>query len=96
MAKFIGQPKPSKAIARCTNYKHSGLLSVNNMKKHKCLEKQCRYFIPLTDHPYWKQREKKISDKKYRKRIRQINDTIKYGTDEQIGCLIEKIILKEW
>lgn len=93
---FKGQPKTSKACGICTNKKHHGLLSLRNMKNHKCESKQCKWFVKIPDHPYWQQKEKKKSDKAFRKRLRQIKDTIKYGSNEQIGCLIEKIILKEW
>lgn len=96
MGKFIGEPKETGRCAFCKNPIHYGYLSVRNMKNHKCESKQCKWFVKIPDHPYWQQKEKKKSDKAFRKRLRQIEDTIKYGSNDQIGCLIEKIILKEW
>lgn len=88
MKKFIGQPKPSKAIARCTHYSHSGLLSLRNMKIHKCEQKSCPYLIPIADHPYWEQKEKKRLDKK----IKKNNDIIRYGSPEEIAELVSSLI----
>ena len=90
MKEFNGQPHPRNAIARCTNRKHAGLLSLNNIKNHKCEAKQCRYFIPLTDHPYWKEKEKKKTEK----RIKKIQETIKYADDETIAEMIARLIMK--
>ena len=92
MAKFIGQPKPSKAVARCVNYKHSGLLSLRNMKNHRCEEKQCPFFIPLKDHQYWLDKERKKADKKYRKQMQIIEKTIKYADAETIAETIAGLV----
>ena len=91
MAKFIGQPKPQKAVARCVHYSHVGLLSLRNMKIHKCEQKSCPYLIPITDHPYWEQKEKKRLDK----RIKKNNDIIRYGSPEEIAELVSNLIWKE-
>ena len=90
MGKFVGQPKVSRAVSRCTHYKHSGLLSLRNMKIHKCEQKSCPYLIPITDHPYWEQKEKKRLDKK----IKRNNDIIRYGSPDEIADLFAELILK--
>ena len=91
---FKGQPKTSKACGICTNKKHHGLLSLRNMKNHKCESKQCKWFVKIPDHPYWEQKEKKNADKKLKKRIRQNEETIKRGTAEEIASLIANLLVK--
>lgn len=95
MGKFAGQPKVSNAIGRCRHYKHAGLLSVNNVRGHKCLEKKCVYFVPLKDHPYWQDKDKKKSDKKFRKQKQKIEETIKYADAETIAEMIAGFVWKE-
>ena len=92
---FQGQPKQERAVGWCGLYKHRGYLSLKNVKNHKCIEKKCNYFAPINNHPYWQSRNKKLSDKKTKKRLLKIEETIKHGTPEQIAELIYKIILKE-
>ena len=91
MAKFIGQPKPQKAVARCVHYSHVGLLSLRNMKIHKCELKSCPYLIPITDHPYWEEKAKKKLDKKIKKNA----EIIKYSDNETVAELIARLLIKE-
>ena len=88
---FIGQPKKGKAVAWCGHYKHRGYLSLNNMRNHKCLEKQCRYFIKIA-HPYWEEREKRNAEKRQRKRIERLKEIIRTADAETIAELIAEII----
>jgi adenosylmethionine-8-amino-7-oxononanoate aminotransferase len=90
---FIGQPKKGKAVAWCGHYKHRGYLSLNNMRNHRCLEKQCRYFVKIA-HPYWEERERKNADKKSKKKIRQIAELIRNGTAEEIADAISRLFTK--
>ena len=90
MGKFVGQPKPQKAVARCVHYSHVGLLSLRNMKIHKCEQKSCPYLIPITDHPYWEQKEKKRLDKKIKKNA----EIIKYSDNETVAELIAGLLIK--
>ena len=89
---FIGQPKQEKSVGFCTNYLHYGRLSLKNMKNHKCLDKNCPYLIPFNQHQFWQDRDKKLNDKKLKKRISQNEEVIKHGSAEQIAELFEKII----
>lgn len=66
---FKGQTTKENAVGYCHNPKHLGYLSLKNLKKHKCLGKQCRYLHKYEDHPYWKERELKKADKKARKNV---------------------------
>lgn len=43
-------------VAWCALHKRT--LSVKQMRKKKCLEKQCTW-LAKKDHPYWAQREQK-------------------------------------
>lgn len=88
---FIGQPKKGKAVAWCGHYKHRGYLSLNNMRNHKCLEKQCRYFVKIA-HPYWEEREKRNAEKRQRKRIERLKEIIRTADAETIAELIAEII----
>ena len=88
---FIGQPKKGKAVAWCGHYKHRGYLSLNNMRNHKCLEKQCRYFVKIA-HPYWEEREKRNAEKRQRKRIGRLKEIIRTADAETIAELIAEII----
>ena len=92
MGKFVGQPKPSNAVGRCVHNKHRGLLSLRNMKNHKCEQKSCPFFIPLKDHPYWQDKDKKKADKKYRKQMQVIEETIKYADAETIAETIAGLV----
>lgn len=88
---FIGQPKKGKAVAWCGHYKHRGYLSLNNMRNHRCLEKQCRYFVKIA-HPYWEEREKRNAEKRQRKRIERLKEIIRTADVETIAELISEII----
>lgn len=88
---FIGQPKKGKAVAWCGHYKHRGYLSLNNMRNHKCLEKQCGYFVKIA-HPYWEEREKRNAEKRQRKRIKRLKEIIRTADAETIAELIAEII----
>lgn len=94
MGKFVGQPQPRNATARCTHKAHYGLLSYRNMKLHRCEEKQCPYFIPLKDHPYWQDKDKKKADKKFRKQKQKIEETIKYADAEEVAEMIAGFVWK--
>lgn len=52
----------SKAIGYC--YYHKAALTVNTMKCHECLKKQCDSLKKYEDHDYWRQREQKKELKK--------------------------------
>ena len=88
---FIGQPKKGKAVAWCGHYKHRGYLSLNNMRNHRCLEKQCRYFVKIA-HPYWEEREKRNAEKRQKKRIGRLKEIIRTADAETIAELIAEII----
>ena len=93
---FQGQPPPDRAVAWCDNKKHRGRISVHIMKKRGCLGKNCKYLLPINNHPFWKERERKLNDKKTRKHIKQIEETVKYGSPEQIAEMIFRILVKEY
>lgn len=73
MAFLRGQPGKENRIGYCHNPNHRGYLSVNLLKNHKCLEKQCRYLEVHKDHPYWVSRKRRRNDKKLREYIRKNN-----------------------
>ena len=89
---FQGQPLKERAVAWCGNRKHQGYLSVNIMRKRGCIGKNCKYLVPITTHQFWQDRDKKLNDKKLKKRISQNEEVIKHGSAEQIAELFEKII----
>lgn len=91
---FIGQPKKGKAVGFCLNKSHYGMLSLRNMKNHRCLAKNCIWFLPFKQHPYWQEREKKLSEKKSKKLIKRVEELIRNGTAEEIADAIGEIIEK--
>lgn len=46
---------------------HRKTLSKKQMQNRKCLEKQCKRFVPRKDHPYWRRREEIKEAKRARK-----------------------------
>ncbi len=52
-----GQPGKKSTIGYCRYYKHYGALSINMMKKHRCLEKRCPYFEKNLNKGYWEQKK---------------------------------------
>ena len=48
--------KRSKAIGYCRH--HCAALTVNTLKCHECLKKQCAHLKKYEDHDYWKERER--------------------------------------
>ena len=47
----------------CHCKEHEGYLTVSQMKKHECIEKQCWYFQKL-EHSYWVQLERRKLEKR--------------------------------
>lgn len=54
--------------SHCCGYcKRKGkYMTVRQLHKHECLNKQCQYLDKL-EHVFWKQREKKLREKKEKK-----------------------------
>lgn len=44
-----------RPIGYCHCDAHIGYVTVELMRKHKCLEKGCTFFEVFKDHPYWKE-----------------------------------------
>ena len=93
---FKGQPKKERAAGYCFSYSHRGYLSVKNIKKHKCLEKNCHWFIKFNQHPHWAKQEKINDDKRLKKHIKQNEEVIKTGTVNEIADLFEKLFKERW
>jgi len=55
--KTIYGARTENVCAMCFSKNHMGALTVQNMKHHKCLKKQCDAFVKFEDHPYWEQRK---------------------------------------
>ena len=65
-AYYKGQPKRENSIGYCHYSQHLGYVNDNIIKKHQCLEKQCKYLERYEDNIYWCRRE-------IRKYLKQIN-----------------------
>ena len=66
--------KPSSVIGWCQCARHPGAITVQIMKEHRCLKKNCRHFQKNEDALYWKKllsdakkKEQKKIEKKERK-----------------------------
>ena len=55
----------SKAVGYCKY--HNAALTVNTMKCHQCLGKQCNALKKYEEHDFWRQHEQKKAQKKERK-----------------------------
>ena len=55
-------------VGWCNHNSHRGKLSIKQMKNHKCLGKQCRFFTKNENHPYWKERHQIKQIRKEEKR----------------------------
>lgn len=53
-------------LSRCVGfcYRHSLYIRVKDLKMHQCLGKQCKHLLKNDSHFFWKQREKKLKEKK--------------------------------
>lgn len=57
--KTINKSKSFNVCAMCFSRCHPGALTVQQMKQHQCLKKNCTAFKQFDDHPYWEQRKNK-------------------------------------
>ena len=55
------------AIGYCHHNMHKGYLSVAEARRHRCMEKQCRYFSKYEDRKYWMKKTVIKIIKKYKK-----------------------------
>ena len=55
-----------KAVGYCK--KHGAHLTVNTLKRHECLKKECNYLKKHEDNPYWAERAKLKEEKKMNKK----------------------------
>ena len=76
--------KEEQRIGYCWSEIHRGYLTVRLMKEHQCCERNCRHFQKYEDAQYWKQKEKRKSEKKKAKEIEKKNEK-----DKQL--ILEKI-----
>ena len=63
---YGSQISRAKAIGYCR--KHGAHLTINTMKKHECLKKDCFHLKKHEENPYWEERERikmKKKNKKY-------------------------------
>lgn len=60
---YSGTPKNPPAYCK----HHRCYITVAEMKRHECLQKQCSCMIRFEQHPYWKQREVMKQKRKSRK-----------------------------
>lgn len=75
---FSSTPNLSASIGYCRHNMHRGNMTHKMVKQHRCLEKQCPYFIKI-DHPYWDRKEKLKILKKFKKVV-STNDADQIAT----------------
>ena len=64
-------------VGWCNHNKHRGKLSLKQMKQHKCLTKQCPFFVRNEQHNYWAQRDQDRQEKKEKKRRARLEEYMK-------------------
>lgn len=60
--------RKGKLVAFCHYRPHCGALTVENLKKHECLRKQCPH-LEKFEHDFWVEREKIKQLKKQKKAL---------------------------
>lgn len=82
----LGVP-PEHACGYCR--KHRSTVSVTQMKKRKCLEKECWYFVRYKQHSYWVEQQQKKEKRAARKAaLRELYDTgnRRGNNEERLGA----------
>jgi hypothetical protein len=64
---YGSQINRAKAVGYCK--KHGAHLTVNTMKKHECLKKNCNHLKKHEENSYWAEREKIKEEKKIKRQI---------------------------
>lgn len=59
---YGGQTEKCKCCGYCK--KKGKYLTVKQMRKKECLGKQCKYLDKQENHTFWKQRNKRLQEKK--------------------------------
>jgi hypothetical protein len=62
---YGSQINRTKAVGYCK--KHGAHLTVNTMKKHECLKKNCNHLKKHEENSYWAEREKIKEEKKIKR-----------------------------
>lgn len=84
-----GQPNKENTIAYCRYYKHLGAMSKAMVRKHECIQKNCKYYEKNLYNPYWYERKAYIAKKKREKQLRKINEwKDQRGTKKITGNLL--------
>ena len=60
---YAGSPKNPAGFCKY----HHCYVTVAEMRKHECLQKQCKNLIRMEQHPWWAERERKKQLRKERK-----------------------------
>lgn len=55
----------------CANRIHAGALYVKHLKKHQCVEKNCKYLRKNTEHQFWRQEETRKQKAKLGRTLRK-------------------------
>ena len=88
---YMANQTQKMPVGWCNNNKHRGKLSIKQMKNHKCLQHQCKFFCKNLKHPYWETRAKNKQAKKDAKFKARFSDTIY----EEIKKALDNIIPKK-
>ena len=84
-----GQPNKDNTIAFCHNIIHSGALSESMVKKHECIQKNCRFFEKNPENKYWARRESLSAAKKRDKLLKWYADKSGTGVKKVKGNLLK-------
>jgi hypothetical protein len=81
--------RPSRVTGWCHYEKHPGALTVNVMKEHRCINKNCRYFQKNEDGHYWKALEEEARKKAQKKKDKEERKVRAIETEEKLRQLQE-------
>ena len=84
-----GQPNKDNTIAFCHNIIHSGALSESMVKKHECIQKNCRFFEKNLENKDWARRESLSAAKKRDKLLKWYADKSGTGVKKVKGNLLK-------
>ncbi|MBE5959761.1 MAG: hypothetical protein E7254_13015 [Lachnospiraceae bacterium] len=86
---MTGQPNKDNTVAFCHNIIHSGALSETMVKKHECIQKNCKYFEKNLENKYWARKESINAAKKMNKHLKLYADKSGAGVKKTTGNLLK-------
>ena len=89
-----GKTQYKNCLGLCNNILHRGYLTKKQANKHRCIEKNCSYFKPIKNNPYWVNKRKMDDEKARAKDVRRRYKDIEKNILEIAPKEIEPVFCK--